>query len=239
MLRVGSPTSMRGRGVVSSGAAIVSPISTVGSPTIATMSPASACSTSTRPSLSKSSTLSIEPGTTDAAGLEQRGLLARLTVPETIRPMAIRPTYSEKSSVVQSIENGPSCSTTGPGTFSTIRSKSGRTSPAARCGSCEAKPALPGGEDVREIELLLAGSQLHEGVEDLVEHLVGPGIGPVDLVDHHDRPDVAGERLAEHELGLGHRPFEGVDQHERPVGHLERSLDLAAEIGVARACRSG
>ena len=35
--------------------------------------------------------------------------------PATIRPMAIRPTYSEKSRVVQSMRNGPSGSTTGPG----------------------------------------------------------------------------------------------------------------------------
>ena len=44
---------------------------------------------------------------------------------------------------------------------------------------------------------------------------------------------LVGERLAEDELGLGHRPLEGVDQHEGAVGHLERPLDLAAEVGVA------
>ena len=171
----------------------------------------------------------------DAPGLQQRWPAARAGPdPATIRPMAIRPTYSEKSSVVQSIWNGLSRSTSGPGTFSTIRSKQG-PDVAGRwpSGSCDAKPALARGEDVREVELLLAGAQLDEGVEDLVQDLVGPGVGPVDLVDHDDRADVAVERLAEHELGLGHRPLEGVDQHEGAVGHLERPLDLAAEVGVA------
>ena len=146
--------------------------------------------------------------------------------------MAIRPTYSEKSSVVQSMRNGPSGSTTGPGTFSMIRSKSGLMSPGVASGRAR-RTRLARGEDVREIELLFVGPQLHERVEHLVEHLVRPGVGPVDLVDHDDRPDVARERLAQHELRLRHRPLEGVDQHQRTVGHLKRPLDLAAEIGVA------
>ena len=68
---------------------------------------------------------------------------AFLTRPATIRPMAIRPTYSEKSSVVQSIWSGPSGSTSGPGTFSTSRSSSGLMSPEVAWASCEANPPLP------------------------------------------------------------------------------------------------
>ena len=67
-----------------------------------------------------------------------------------------------------------------------------------------------------KIELLLAGSQFDEGVEHLVEYLVGPGVGPVHLVDHHDRPDVACKRLAEHELGLGHRPSKASTSTSAP-----------------------
>ena len=103
-----------------------------------------------------------------------------------------------------------------------------------RNGVVRGKAGLARGEDVGEIELFLAGPQFHERVKHFVEHLVGPGVGPIHLVDHYDRPDVAGERLAEHKLGLRHRPFEGIDQHECPVGHLERPLHLAAEIRVAR-----
>ena len=112
-------------------------------------------------------------------------------------------------------------------------SKSGLTSPERRVRVVRGEAGLARGEDVGEIELILAGPLLDERVEDLVQDLGGPGIGPVDLVDHHDRPDVAGKRLAQHELGLRHRPFEGVDQDQGPVGHLEGPLDLAAEIGVA------
>ena len=57
--------------------------------------------------------------------------------------MAILPTYSEKSSVVQSICNGPSAWTSGPGTFSRIRSSRGLMSPEVALGSCEANPERP------------------------------------------------------------------------------------------------
>ena len=147
--------------------------------------------------------------------------------------MAMRPTYSEKSSVVQSICSGPSGSTSGPGTFSTIRSSRGLMSPEVAVGVVRGEAAAAGGEDIGEVELLFVGAQLDEGVEDLVEHLVGAGVGAVDLVDDDDRPELAGEGLAQHELRLRHRALEGVDQQEAAVGHGEDALDLAAEVGVA------
>ena len=39
----------------------------------------------------------------------------------------------------------------------------------------------------RELELLLRRIQVDEQVVDLVEDLLGPGVGAVDLVDNHDR----------------------------------------------------
>ena len=66
-----------------------------------------------------------------------------------------------------------------------------------------------------------------------VEHLGGPGVGAVDLVDDDDRPQPALERLAQHEARLRQRPLGGVDQQQGAVGHLEDALDLAAEVGVA------
>ena len=56
------------------------------------------------------------------------------------------------------------------------------------------------------------------------------------LIDH-DRLEPALERLGEHEARLRHRPLGRVDQHQGAVGHAQHALDLAAEIGVARACR--
>ena len=106
---------------------------------------------------------------------------------------------------------------------------------AARRGEVGDRPAVAArGEDGREIELRLARVEHREQVEDLVVDRPGAGIGPVDLVDHDDRPQAAPQRLADHELGLRHRPFGGVDQHQDAVDHAENALDLAAEIGVAR-----
>ena len=51
------------------------------------------------------------PRNRDTVRLQQCGFLPRGPFPEMIRPIAIRPTYSEKSIVVQSIENGRSSST--------------------------------------------------------------------------------------------------------------------------------
>ena len=59
------------------------------------------------------------------------------------------------------------------------------------------------------------------------------GIGPVNLVDHHDRPQFVLERLFEDEARLRHRPFSGIDQKEHAIGHAQHPLDFAAEIGVA------
>ena len=45
------------------------------------------------------------------------------------------------------------------------------------------------------------------------------------------------ERLAQHEPRLRQRALRRVDQQQHAVDHRERPLDLAAEVGVARACR--
>ena len=57
--------------------------------------------------------------------------------------MAIRPTYSEKSRVVQSMAKGPSGSTTGPGTLVDDQIEQRPDVARGRRGSCEANPALP------------------------------------------------------------------------------------------------
>ena len=42
------------------------------------------------------------------------------------------------------------------------------------------------------------------------------------------------ERLAEHEARLRHGALGGVDEQDDAVDHLQDTLDLAAEVGVAR-----
>ena len=92
--------------------------------------------------------------------------------------------------------------------------------------------AAAGVED-RELELVVARIELDEEVEDLVQHRLGPAVGAVDLVDHHDRLQAQAERLAQDEPRLGHRPLGGVDEQEAAVGHREDAFDLSAEVGVA------
>ena len=59
-------------------------------------------------------------------------------------------------------------------------------------------------------------------------------VGPVDLVDDHDRLQATFQGLGEHEAGLRHRSVHGVDQQQHAVDHGENALDFTAEIGVAR-----
>jgi hypothetical protein len=89
------------------------------------------------------------------------------------------------------------------------------------------------GVEAREVELLVARVERDEQVEHLVEHFVGAGVGPVDLVDHDDGLEAEAERLAGDELGLRHRALGRVDQQDHAVDHRKDPLDLGAEVGVA------
>ena len=96
-------------------------------------------------------------------------------------------------------------------------------------------PAGPGvGEEDREVDLVLVGVEVEEELLHLVDDLVDAGVGPVDLVDHEHHRQPGLEGLAEHEPGLGEGALGGVDQQEHAVDHGQATLDLAAEVGVAR-----
>ena len=56
-----------------------------------------------------------------------------------------------------------------------------------------------------EVELLVAGVEVGEQIEDLVQHRVVALVGPVDLVDDDDGAQALLERLGDHELGLRQR----------------------------------
>ena len=104
-----------------------------------------------------------------------------------------------------------------------------------RQADADDRPALAGhrGDD-RERELLGVGGEVDEQLLDLVQHLGGAGIGPVELVEHHHRREVPGQRFREHVAGLGQRSLGRVDQQQHAVDQGERPLDLTAEVGVAR-----
>ena len=147
--------------------------------------------------------------------------------------MAIRPTYSEKSRVVQSIWNAPSRLTSGPGTYLTIMSSRGLISPEVALESCEANPARPDAKDVGEVSLLFAGSEFDKGVEISLRTSSGRQSGrSILLITTIGRillANASSERTWSAELA-----FKGVDEHKGTVGHLKRTLDLATKVGVTR-----
>ena len=89
------------------------------------------------------------------------------------------------------------------------------------------------GVEQREVELRVGGVEIAEEVEDLLVHLLGARVGAVDLVDDDDDREAELEALAQDEARLGQGALGRVDEQERAVGHEERALDLAAEVGVA------
>ena len=113
---------------------------------------------------------------------------------------------------------------------------SGRPAPSA--GPLQRRLALAGhAVDDREVELVDVGVEVEEQLLHLVHDLGDAGVGPVDLVDDEDHRQLGLERLAQHEAGLGQRALGGVDEQQHAVDHRQAPLDLAAEVGVARACR--
>ena len=91
-----------------------------------------------------------------------------------------------------------------------------------------------GAEQHGGVQLLGGGVQVHQQLQHLVDDLVDALIGAVDLVDHHDDPMAQLQSLGEHKTGLGHGTFSGVYQQDNAVDHLQNTLHLAAEVGVAR-----
>ena len=85
-----------------------------------------------------------------------------------------------------------------------------------------------------ELELVLRRLEVDEEVVDLVQHLGGPRVAPVDLVDDDDRRQPGLERLLQDEARLRQRPFRGIDEQQHAVDERERALDLGAEVGVPR-----
>ena len=77
------------------------------------------------------------------------------------------------------------------------------------------------------------GLEVQEQLLDLGDHLSHACVGAVDLVDDHDGGQVELQRLAQHEAGLRQRAFGGIDEQEDAVHHRQRTLHLAAEVGVA------
>ncbi len=74
-------------------------------------------------------------------------------------------------------------------------------------------PPGPGvGVEDGEADLVLVGVEVEEQLLHLVHHLVDPGVGAIDLVDHQHHRQAGLECLAEHEAGLGEWALRCVHQ---------------------------
>ena len=88
--------------------------------------------------------------------------------------------------------------------------------------------------DDREVELIVIGIEFHEELEDFVVDIVHALVRLIDLIDDDDRLELLLQSLAQDVLRLRHRAFEGIDEQENAVDHVEDTLDLAAEVRMAR-----
>jgi len=85
-----------------------------------------------------------------------------------------------------------------------------------------------------KVQLIVVCAELHKKIEDLIQDLVGTGVGTVHLVDHHHRLQVKGKSFLENKTGLGHGPLESIHQKQDPVSHLQDPFHLAPEVRMAR-----
>ena len=232
--RLGSSTVVTGSGRGSSGSAIVSPIVISGSPASATISPGPASSVGTRSSASVMKS-SVTRAVCDVPSARHQATCAPLrSVPWWMRSSASRPTYGFASRFVTSACSGCSGSYDGGGIVASSVSNSGSQVVGELVGREAGVTGARVRVDDRELDLRLARVEVEEELVDLVDDLLGPRVGAVDLVDdEHDRQLLL-ERLAQHEPRLRQRPLGRVDEQEHAVDHRQPALDLAAEVGVAR-----
>ena len=88
--------------------------------------------------------------------------------------------------------------------------------------------------DDRCLQLVGILREFEEQVVYAIEGLLRVCVLAVDLVDDHDDSQSHLERFPQHEAGLRHGPLHGIDQQQAAVRHVENTLYLASEIGMAR-----
>ena len=86
----------------------------------------------------------------------------------------------------------------------------------------------------RAVQLLVGRIEVEQQLENLVSDLIQTSVRTVDLVDCDDDLVTELQCLLQHEAGLRHRAFCCVNQQNNAVYHLEDTLYLAGEVGVAR-----
>ena len=86
----------------------------------------------------------------------------------------------------------------------------------------------------RTVELVVARIQFKQQLEHLVTDFIDARVGAVDFVDDNDDAMAQFDGLLQHKAGLRHRSLGRVDEQQHTVDHFQDTLDLAAEIGMAR-----
>jgi len=84
-----------------------------------------------------------------------------------------------------------------------------------------------------KINLLVVRVEVDEEIVDYIQHLLGSGVVPIDLVDDDDDPESALQRLAEDKASLWQRSLGGVHEQDRAINHHQGPLHLASEINVS------
>ena len=86
----------------------------------------------------------------------------------------------------------------------------------------------------REIQLVIISIQLHKELQDLIVNIINALVWAVNLVDNNDRLQLLLKSLSQNVLGLRHRTLKGIYQQQNTINHVQYTLNLAAEISMAR-----
>ena len=86
----------------------------------------------------------------------------------------------------------------------------------------------------RKIQSLIIGPQLDEQLKHFIKHFVSPRIGPINFINHHNRPKLMLKSLFEHEPSLRHRPLGRIDEQEHAIRHRQHPLNLSPKVRMPR-----
>ena len=87
--------------------------------------------------------------------------------------------------------------------------------------------------DERTVKLFIRGVQIHQQFQRLIHNLFRARAGTVDLIDADDEGKIQCQRFLRDKTSLRHRSFKCVYHQDDSVYHLQDTLHLSAEIGVA------
>src|SRR5689334_20539165 len=103
---------------------------------------------------------------------------------------------------------------------------------AGYLGRSRCSTGLRVGVENGKSKLIFLGIEVDEEIVDFVEYLLCARVWPIDLVDHQHWRKPSFQSFAENIAGLRKRSFTSVSKQHHSIDHLERTLNLAAEVAV-------